>query len=271
MEKKFELSDKDLEQLNSRIGIKNLLSRKKTDIEKMLHYTRYELELRELQAELVKLQAWGIENKQKIVIIFEGRDAAGKGGAIRRITAHINPRHFKIIALPKPTDDEEGQWYFQRYVNHLPKPGEIVFFDRSWYNRAVVEPVNGFCTKEDYDRFMEQVNNFEKMIMDSGTYLIKFYFSITKEEQARRFEKIKKSPLKKWKISPIDERAQELWDEYTKYTSLMLKKTNTKESPWIKIDANKKTDARIETTKHILNTIPYKHPEKNKKKLLTET
>lgn len=258
MSDSIHLSDEDLKDLNSKTGIKQLLSSKKLDLKKALRLTQYELELRKLQAELVKLQAWGIKNKKKIVIIFEGRDAAGKGGAIRRISAHINPRYFNIVALPKPTEDEIGQWYFQRYVNRLPKPGEIVFFDRSWYNRAIVEPVNGFCTREEYERFINQVNDFEKMIMESDTYLIKFYFSISKEEQAKRFDEIKESPLKKWKITAVDERAQELWDEYSRYKQVMLDKTNTPESPWILIDANRKTDARLEAMKHILKSIPYK-------------
>ena len=157
------LSKEDLIILNSKIGLKHLIADKKLNIEKALRQTRYELRMRELQTELIKLQNWVIGNGKKVVIIFEGRDAAGKGGAIRRITAHINPRHYRIVALPKPTEEEEGQWYFQRYVNRLPKPGEIVFFDRSWYNRAVVEPVNGFCTELQYERFMGQVNEFERM------------------------------------------------------------------------------------------------------------
>lgn len=252
------LTDEELEIINSKIGLKNLFSSKKTDIVKSLRYAKYELELREHQVELVKLQTWAIENKKKIVVIFEGRDAAGKGGAIRRITAHINPRYFRIVALDKPSEDEQGQWYFQRYVNKLPKPGEIVFFDRSWYNRAGVEPVNGFCTQEEYERFMDQVNDFERMVINSDTYLIKLYFSITKEEQARRFDDIKKSNLKKWKISPVDEKAQDLWDEYTKYKEKMYAQTNTEIAPWVIIDANKKTTARIEAIQHILNVIPYK-------------
>ena len=180
-----------------------------------------------------------------------------KGGAIRRIAAHINPRHYRIVALPKPTPEEEGQWYFQRYVNRLPKPGEIVFFDRSWYNRAIVEPVNGFCTQKEYETFMGQVNAFEQMIIESGTYLIKFYFSITKAEQASRFKDIKKDPLKKWKMTPVDERAQELWNEYTAYKKKMFAQTNLPTSPWVIIDANRKTFARIEATEYVLKTIPY--------------
>jgi polyphosphate kinase 2 len=256
--KDLKLTKEDVEILNTKIGLKNLFSEKKLNYEKALRITRYELKLRELQVELIKLQNWVIENGKKIVIIFEGRDAAGKGGAIRRIAAHINPRHFRVVALPRPTIEEKGQWYFQRYVNRLPKPGEIVFFDRSWYNRAVVEPVNEFCSEEDYNIFMGQVNSFEKMVVESNTYLIKFYFSISKKEQARRFKEIKSSPLKKWKMTSVDERAQELWDSYTEYKKRMFYETNTKLCPWVIIDANKKTSARIEVTEHILNSIPYK-------------
>ncbi|MDX1351214.1 MAG: polyphosphate kinase 2 [Putridiphycobacter sp.] len=253
----LELTAKEIELLNSKLGLRNLFSSKKVDVQKALRYTKYEYDLIDLQAEMVKLQSWVINERKKVVVIFEGRDAAGKGGAIRRITAHINPRHFRIVALNKPTEDEKGQWYFQRYVNKLPKPGEIVFFDRSWYNRAIVEPVNGFCTQKDYDIFMSQINEFEKMVIDSDTYLIKIYFSITKEEQIRRFDDIKKSDLKRWKISPVDERAIELWDDYTKYKNLMFKHTDTKRAPWKRIDANKKTHARIEALNYILAKIPY--------------
>jgi polyphosphate kinase 2 len=253
----LDLTAEDIELLNSKLGLRNLFSSKKVDVQKALRYTKYEYDLIDLQAEMVKLQSWVINERKKVVVIFEGRDAAGKGGAIRRITAHINPRHFRIVALNKPTEDEKGQWYFQRYVNKLPKPGEIVFFDRSWYNRAIVEPVNGFCTQKDYDIFMSQINEFEKMVIDSETYLIKIYFSITKEEQIRRFDDIKKSDLKRWKISPVDERAIELWDNYTKYKDLMFNHTDTKRAPWIRIDANKKTHARIEAINYILSNIPY--------------
>lgn len=258
MQDSIKLSKEDLKQLNSRIGIKHLLSNKKIDLKESLRLTKHELELRGLQAELVQLQAWTIENNKKIIIVFEGRDTAGKGETIRRIAAHINPRYYKIAALPKPTLEEQGQWYFQRYVNRLPKPGEIVFFDRSWYNRAVVEPVNGFCTKEQYEQFMKQVKEFEKMIIDSNTFLIKFYLSISKEEQASRFEEIKSSPVKKWRITEVDKKAQQLWNEYSNYIDIMLKETSMIEAPWIKIDANRKTEARIEAAKHILKTIPYK-------------
>ncbi|MFD2562575.1 polyphosphate kinase 2 [Aquimarina rubra] len=255
--KNLNLSEEDLALINSKIGIKYLFADKKPDFEKVVRMARYETELKELQAELIKLQEWTAKNNKKIVILFEGRDAAGKGGAIRRITAHINPRQFRIIALPKPSKEEEGQWYFQRYVNQLPQPGEIVFFDRSWYNRAVVEPVNNFCTQAQYETFMGQVNDFERMLLESDTYLIKFYFSITKEEQARRFKDIKTSPLKRWKMTNVDEKAQELWDEYTKYKLKMFEHTNTKISPWIIIEADKKTKARVEAIRHVLDKIPY--------------
>lgn len=247
----------DLSILNSHAGLKHLFSEEKLDCRKAIKLYTYEKNFRPLQVELVQLQNWIIEKKKKVVIIFEGRDAAGKGGAIRQITSAINPRHYRTVALAQPTIDEKGQWYFQRYVNQLPKPGEIVFFDRSWYNRAIVEPVNGFCTKEAYKIFMNQVNDFENMILESDTYLIKFYFSITKKEQARRFKNIKNDPLKKWKMTPVDKKAQKLWDKYTKYKDLMFAKTNTKKSPWVIIDANDKTTARIEAAQHILTTIPY--------------
>lgn len=254
---RLNLSEEDLQILNSKIGLQSLLADKTTNVEKALRAAKYELQIRDLQAKLVDLQNWIIEGNKKVVILFEGRDAAGKGGAIRRISAHINPRHYRIIALPKPTLEEKGQWYFQRYVNLLPKPTEIVFFDRSWYNRAVVEPVNGFCTEEEYEIFMGQVNNFEKMLIESETYLIKLYFSISKEEQAKRFKDIKSNPLKRWKMTPVDERAQELWEQYTAYKEKMFEKTDTEIAPWTIIRANKKTEARVAAIEHILQTIPY--------------
>ena len=216
------LTEKDLELLNSKIGKYALLRSKKLNVQKALNEARMTVEIKRKQEELIKLQNWVIKNDQKVVILFEGRDAAGKGGAIRRITEYINPRHFRIVALNIPTEDERKQWFFQRYINELPKPGEIVFFDRSWYNRAVVEPVNGFCTEREYKIFMSQVNQFEKMLIQSDTYLIKLYFSITKEEQARRFKEIKSNPLKHWKMTPVDERAQALWDDYTFYKAQMF-------------------------------------------------
>lgn len=258
IETNISLTEEEVSLLNTKTGLRQLVRSSKVNLQKAINYAAYDTKLRELQAEMIKLQAWVEENDQKVVILYEGRDAAGKGGAIRRTAARINPRAFRVVALPKPTKEEAGQWYFQRYVRRLPVPGQIVFFDRSWYNRAVVEPVNGFCTQEQYDIFMENVNEFEKMLVQSNTHLIKLYFSITKEEQARRFEDIRKDPLKRWKMSPVDERAQELWDEYTKYKQIMFEKTNTELAPWTIIDANHKISARLNSLQHILDTIPYK-------------
>ena len=202
-------------------------------------------------------QTWAIQNNERIIILFQGRDAAGKGGAIRRMTERINPRHFRIVALPKPTEEEKTQWYFQRYVNQFPRAGEIVFFDRSWYNRAVVEPVNGFCTPEEYQIFMNQVNDFERMISESKIRLVKIYMSISKREQAKRFEEIKNDPLKQWKMTPVDEQAQELWDVYTDYKTKMFENTKKGGIPFKIIKANRKTTARIAAIQHVLKSIPY--------------
>ena len=248
----MELTNKNVEILNTKVGLKKLIANNVIDLEKSLNATQYELELRGLQEQLINLQERVITNREKVVVIFEGRDSAGKGGAIRRITSRINPRHFRIIALPKPSFEEEGQWYFQRYINHLPNPGEIIFFDRSWYNRAIVEPAMGFCTQDEYKKFMTQVNLFEQMFTDSGIKLIKLYFSITKEEQARRFKELENDSLKKWKLSPVDIKAHELWDEFTEYKEAMFKKTDTEQCPWKIIDANKKRPARIEAIKYLL-------------------
>lgn len=254
---KLNLTEEDVELLNSKTGLRQLVRSPKVNLQKSLEYARYDKRLKELQAQMIQLQEWVMNCEKKLVVIYEGRDAAGKGGAIRRATAHINPRTFRVEALDKPTHEEAGQWYFQRYVERLPIPGEMVFFDRSWYNRAVVEPVNGFCTQEQYKIFMENVNQFEQMLVQENTYLIKMYFSISKAEQARRFKDIKKDPLKRWKMSPVDERAQELWDEYTRYKEVMFEKTDTELCPWTIIDANDKTQARIRSLEHILKTVPY--------------
>lgn len=255
------ITERGLKKLNSKKGLKIFLRDDNASIAKVLRTVIYEEQLVKLQEELIKLQNWVVENNKKVIIIFEGRDAAGKGGAIRRITEHLNPREFRVVALPKPTEEETGQWYFQRYINQLPKEGKIVFFDRSWYNRAIVEPVNGFCTAEEYKIFMNQVNDFERMITESGIILIKFYFSISKDEQAKRFEEIKSSIVKKWKFSDVDKRALELWDQYTAYKKKMFKKTDTKIAPWIVIKANRKSKARIEAIEHILKLIPYQTKE----------
>ena len=246
-----------LKKLNSKLGIKALLSKEKISVDRALRIVNYEKRLKRLQVELIKMQTGVIENQERVIVIFEGRDAAGKGGAIRRITERINPRHFRIVALPKPTNDEQTQWYFQRYIQKFPKAGEIVFFDRSWYNRAVVEPVNGFCKEAEYNIFMSQVNDFERMITESGIKLVKIYMSITKREQAKRFDDIRNNPLKQWKMTAVDEKAQDLWDRYTEYKSKMFENTTEGAVPWKIINANRKTLARIHSIEYLLKQIPY--------------
>lgn len=254
----IKLTDSDIQLLNSSAGYRNLLKPKSLDIERALRRVKYERKLKELQAEMIKLQQWVFNNKKQVIIIAEGRDAAGKGGAIRRMTEHLNPRLLKIVALPKPNKLEKKQWYFQRYAKQLPKVGEMVFFNRSWYNRAMVEPVNGFCTEKQYNTFMKEVNLFEDMLSNDEITIIKLYFSISKSEQESRFEKIQKNPLKKWKISPVDLNAIELWDKYTEYKKKMITETNTVKNPWIVIKADRKTEARIEAMEHILSKFPYR-------------
>ena len=256
-EKNINFSKKDLKLLNKNKALIDLISKDNTTLTKTLRYVRFERELKKLQVEMIKLQNWISEKNKKIIIVFEGRDSAGKGGAIRRAIQNLNPRKLKVVALPKPTKTEQGQWYFQRYVEHFPRNGDIVFFDRSWYNRAVVEPVNGFCSPEQYENFMGYVNDFEKMITDDNIILLKLYFSISKETQKKRFNEIKNSPLKKWKFTEVDSKAQDFWDDYTKYKDKMFKKTNTKVAPWNIILADRKTDARISAIKLVLDNIPY--------------
>ena len=198
-----ELSSSELKKLNSKKGLISILSKDSINVDRTLRYIEYERKLVKLQIEVIKLQTWAINNNERVIILFEGRDAAGKGGAIRRITERINPRHIKIVALPKPTEDEQTQWYFQRYIEQFPKAGEMVFFNRSWYNRAVLEPVNGFCSDEQYTTFMGQVNDFERMVLESGIHLVKIYMSISKKEQAKRFDDLRSDPLKQWKMSPV--------------------------------------------------------------------
>ena len=257
MENKLGLSSDDFQNAKNKEELLALIEKKNKAFRKVKKTISYNEELRLLQIELVKLQRWISKNQKRVAIIFEGRDAAGKGGNIRRFMEHLNPRSSRLVALNKPTEVEKGQWYFQRYIKELPNPGEIVFFDRSWYNRAVVEPVNGFCTQEEYNVFMNQVNEFERMILESGIHLVKIYMSISKKEQAKRFADIKSNPLKQWKMSKLDETAQDLWNNYTEYKNAMFDKTNTKISPWRIIQANRKTSARIEAIQHILKRIPY--------------
>ena len=225
----------------------------------ILYTLQYEQELLKLQAELVNLQQWVAKHKKRVCIIFEGRDAAGKGSTIRRFIEHLNPRSMRIVALPKPTEIEKGQWYFRRYIKELPNPGEIVFFDRSWYNRAVVEPVMGFCNEDEYDKFMRQVPEFEHMLYEDGVELIKFWFSISKEEQLNRFTSRLENPLKRWKLSPVDQEGQKRWDTYTLYKEQMFSKTHTSISPWIIIKTNIKKEARLESIRYVLSKFKYDH------------
>ncbi len=251
------LSEEELKLLVSKQGKIELLRGKQLNLKKALRRTKYLHKLIELQEELLKMQQWVAETNKRIVILFEGRDAAGKGGAIRRFVEHMNPRMLRVVALPAPTKAEKGQWYFQRYVLKLPNPGEIVFFNRSWFNRAIVEPVNGYCTQKQYREFMNQAGDFENMLVKDGIQIIKFWYSISKEEQKSRFDSIRQDPLKQWKLSPIDDRAQELWDDYTFYKNAMFAKANSPKCSWNIIKADNKPNARIESIKYVLRSVNY--------------
>jgi polyphosphate kinase 2 len=229
---------------------KNLLSRK-----------NYEKQKYRLQVELLKLQAWVKDSRQRVVILFEGRDAAGKGGTIRRFMEHLNPRGARVVALEKPTESERGQWYFQRYVQHLPTAGEIVLFDRSWYNRAGVERVMGFCTHHDYDEFMRQAPVFERNLVASGIHLIKFWFSVSRAEQRRRFKERETHPLKQWKLSPVDMASLDKWEDYTKAKEAMFFHTDTAEAPWTVIKSDCKKRARLNAMRYVLYKLPYKNKD----------
>ncbi len=217
----------------------------------------YERQKAELQVELLKVQEWVRATGQKIVMIFEGRDAAGKGGTIKRFMEHLNPRGARVVALDKPTDRERSQWFFQRYINHLPSAGEIVLFDRSWYNRAGVERVMGFCSPNDYLEFMRETPELERMLVRSGVQLYKYWFSVTRDEQLRRFKSREKEPLKKWKLSPIDRESLDKWDDYTEAKEAMFFYTDTADAPWTIIKSNDKKRARLNCMKHFLSTLSY--------------
>lgn len=256
------LTEEEIELLHSKQGKIELLRGTQVNVKRALRRVNYLNKLIELQEELLKMQQWVSEKKKRVVILFEGRDAAGKGGAIRRFVEHMNPRLLRVVALPEPTKAEKGQWYFQRYTLQLPDPGEIVFFNRSWFNRAIVEPVNGYCTQKQYREFMNQVGDFENMLVKDGIQIIKFWFSISKEEQESRFESIRQDPLKQWKLSPIDDRAQELWEDYSYYKNAMFTKASGPECAWNIIKANTKPNARIEAIKYVLRTVNYPKDEK---------
>ena len=229
---------------------RNLMSRK-----------NYERQKYRLQVELLKLQAWVKETGQRVVIVFEGRDAAGKGGTIKRVMEHLNPRGARVVALEKPTESERGQWYYQRYVQHLPTAGEIVLFDRSWYNRAGVERVMGFCTPDEYNEFMRQTPEFERTLARSGIHLIKFWFSVSRGEQRRRFKEREVHPLKQWKLSPIDLASLDKWDDYTKAKEAMFFYTDTADAPWTVIKSDCKKRARLNALRYVLHKMPYKEKD----------
>jgi polyphosphate kinase len=222
-----------------------------------MEQAQYFQHLLELQAELIKLQDWVQHTKAKIVVIFEGRDAAGKGGVIKRITQRLNPRYCRVVALPAPTEREKGQWYFQRYTTHLPAAGEIVLFDRSWYNRAGVERVMGFATPEQVEQFFHDVPEFERMLVRSGIILLKYWFSITDEEQQLRFLMRIHDPMKQWKLSPMDLQSRVRWEDYTKAKEEMFARTNIPESPWFIVEGNDKKRARLNCIDHLLQRVPY--------------
>ncbi|MCA9175155.1 MAG: polyphosphate kinase 2 [Planctomycetales bacterium] len=225
---------------------RNLMSRK-----------TYEKEKYRLQVELLKLQAWIKRTGERLVVLFEGRDAAGKGGTIKRFMEHLNPRGARVVALEKPTPQELGQWYFQRYVEHLPTTGEIVLFDRSWYNRAGVERVMGFCTQPEYDEFMRQAPEFERNLVRSGIHLVKFWFSVSRKEQRRRFKERERHPLKQWKLSPIDLESLDKWDEYTVAKEAMFRHTDSVDAPWTVVKSDCKKRARLNALRHVLLQMPY--------------
>jgi polyphosphate kinase 2 len=255
-EVELELDDSRLGRLRTEIG--------EPALEEPLDRHFYFQELLRLQGELVKLQDWVQNKKLKVVVIFEGRDAAGKGGVIKRITQRLNPRVCRVVALPAPNDRERTQWYFQRYVPHLPAGGEIVLFDRSWYNRPGVERVMGFCTEEEVEEFFRSVPEFERMLVRSGTILIKYWFSITDDEQQFRFLMRIHDPLKQWKLSPMDVESRRLWEAYTKAKEAMLERTNIPEAPWWIVEAVDKKRARLNCIQHLLSIIPYDevyHPD----------
>ena len=222
---------------------------------------RFEKELEPLEFELAKLQETVSRKGLKLAIIFEGRDAAGKGGAIKTIMRRMNARIWRVVALPKPSDREQTQWYFERYVQHLPAGGEIVLFDRSWYNRAVIEPVMGFCTQDQHDAFMREVPQFERMLVDSGMILIKFWIHVAADEQEKRFQDRACDPRKRWKLSPIDLKGRDLWIESTRYRDKMFALTHTEEAPWLVVDGNDKEKARLNIIRAILDRVPYEFNE----------
>jgi len=254
----FEGKQTDLQKLlDDHMDMRHRLAQVKNQNRKAVLRRHEEQSLKPYQAELIRLQKYLEETGRRMIILFEGRDASGKGGTIRRVSRYMNEKHYRVVALGKPTDEQKSQWFFQRYVAHFPAGGEVVLFDRSWYNRAVVEPIFGFCSQEEYENFMTGVTGFEKDLVRQGTILVKLYFSVTKDEQARRFDRRRTDTLRQWKLSEIDVQAQDRWDDFTQQKYEMLKRTHTSHAPWTIIRSNNKYKARINAMKVILNAVPY--------------
>lgn len=257
-------SAEQLENIKTRKELVALSKIEGINLKKSIKRAKYEEDLKLLQTELSLLQEHIEKKKLRVAVIFEGRDAAGKGGSIKRFVEYLNPNNSGVVALSKPTDVEKGQWYFQRYIEELPNSGQIKFFDRSWYNRAVVEPVMGFCSDKQYETFMKQVPNFEHMLYEDGITVIKFWFDISREEQQKRFDARLGNPLKEWKFSPVDLKGQELWDKFTEYKELMFTETHTSYCPWVLVETNDKEEARLESLRYVLSR--FKYPGKGKTK-----
>ena len=256
-ERARQMSHEELSAEYARLSLANKSLRKST--KKAVMRRRQEVELKPYQAELIKMQQHLEQESRRMIVIFEGRDAAGKGGTIRRVTRYMNEKHYRVVALGKPSDVQRTQWYFQRYVEQFPRGGEIVLFDRSWYNRAMVEPVFGFCTTSEYENFMIGVTKFEEELVRQGTILLKLYFSVTKDEQSRRFERRKNDELRQWKLSEVDLQAQDRWDEFTDVKYKMFRQTHTTFAPWTVIRSNEKHLARLNALRVILNAMDYPH------------
>ncbi len=258
------VNNDELEALTEKVNLlKKHNNKLKKGNSKAVRKYKLEQSLKPYQAELIKMQKYLEETGKRMIILFEGRDASGKGGTIRRVTRYMNEKHYRLVALGKPTEEQKSQWFFQKYINHLPAGGEVVLFDRSWYNRSMVEPVFGFCTELEYKNFMKGVTGFEKDLVRQGTILVKLYFSVTREEQARRFNRRKTDPLRQWKLSEVDVQAQERWDDFTNVKYDMLRKTHTASAPWTIIRSNDKHLARLNAMKTILNSVPYERLEPN--------
>lgn len=249
--------------LEERQRLREENSQFKKEQKKAVSRRRQEQQLKPYQAELLKMQQHLEQTSTRMIVLFEGRDAAGKGGTIRRMTRYMNEKHYRVVALGKPSDVQKSQWFFQRYVEQFPRGGEAVLFDRSWYNRAMVEPIFGFCTPEEYENFRVGVRGFEKDLVRQGTVLVKLYFSVTKDEQAARFERRKTDPLRQWKLSEVDVQAQDRWDEFTNMKYEMLRNTHTAVAPWTVIRSVDKHNARLNAMKVVLNAVKYQHRDQN--------